>query len=108
MAKLVFPSNVPNISFHHWAAGAALATSIAHKGALAGAKVLACSLIECFTNPAVVEQARQSFARETQDTPYYSLLPADQKPPVHLNEKAMSAWRPAMKAHYLRERPRFS
>ena len=108
MAKLVFPSNVPNISFHHWAAGAALATSIAHKGALAGAKVLACSLIECFTNPAVVEQARQSFARETQDTPYHSLLSADQKPPVHLNEKAMAAWRPAMKAHYLSERPHFS
>ena len=36
MAKFYYPSNIPNINFHHWAAGAALATSIAHKGAVVG------------------------------------------------------------------------
>ena len=41
MAKFYFPANIPNISFHHWAAGVALATPIAHKGVLAGARVLA-------------------------------------------------------------------
>ena len=48
MAKFYFPANVPNLNFHHWAAGAALATSIAHKGAVAGAKALAAAVIECF------------------------------------------------------------
>jgi len=108
MAKMVFPSNVPNISFHHWAAGAALATSIAHKGALAGAKVLACSLIECFLNPQAVVEARETFARETNGAAYRSLLPTDQTPPIHLNEQAMAKWRPSMMAHYLKERPRFA
>ena len=37
MARVWFPSNIPNIGFHHWAAGVALATSIAHKGGVARA-----------------------------------------------------------------------
>ena len=51
MVKLYFPSAVPNIAFHHWAGGVPLATSIAHKGAVAGAKVLSASLLECFQQP---------------------------------------------------------
>ncbi|MBT7897818.1 MAG: amidohydrolase, partial [Rhodospirillales bacterium] len=31
-SKFYYPGNIPNISYHHWAAGVALATSIAHKG----------------------------------------------------------------------------
>ena len=39
MGRVWFPGNIPHAAFHHWSAGAALTTSIAHKGALAGAKV---------------------------------------------------------------------
>ena len=46
MARVMFPGNVPNIAYHHWSAGAALATSIAHKGGLVGAKALATSVLD--------------------------------------------------------------
>ena len=46
MGRIWFPGNVPHLPFHHWTAGAPLATSIAHKGGLAGAKALAASVIE--------------------------------------------------------------
>ncbi len=108
MAKFYFPSNVPNISYHHWAAGVALATSIAHKGALAGAKVLAASVIEIMRHPDVVAKAKQVFAQETQGVSYFSMLPPDQKPPCELNRATMQRFRADMRAHYLKERPRFT
>jgi aminobenzoyl-glutamate utilization protein B len=107
MAKFYFPSNVPNISYHHWAAGVALATSIAHKGALAGSKVLAASVLEIFRNPAIVAQAKETFAEETKSCPYFSMLPPDQKPPLALNQATMQRFRMEMRAHYLDARPRF-
>jgi aminobenzoyl-glutamate utilization protein B len=107
MVKFYFPATIPNINFHHWAAGVPLATSIAHKGAVAGAKVMAASLIECFSNPAVVEEARRTFKEEIAGTQYASLLPRDQKPPVHLNEATMNKFRPLLERHYLSERPSF-
>jgi len=108
MAKFYFPANIPNISYHHWAAGVALATSIAHKGAVAGAKVLAASLIEIFINPALVQEAKKTFAEELGENRWFSLLPADQKPPVDLNRATMERYREKMRAHYINERPRFS
>ncbi|HEX9445017.1 MAG TPA: amidohydrolase, partial [Candidatus Binatia bacterium] len=46
--RVTFPSNIPGIPAHHWAAGVAPATSLAHKGAVAGAKVLAASALDFF------------------------------------------------------------
>ncbi len=108
MAKIYFPSNIPNISFHHWAAGVALATSIAHKGVVSGAKVLAASIIECFRNPQVVAEAKATFRAEIEDTAYFSMLPPDQKPPLELNRAMMERYRPLMRPHYLKDRPKFS
>ena len=107
MAKIYFPSNIPNINFHHWAAGVALATSIAHKGAVSGAKVLAASIIECFKNPQVVEDAKATFQKEIEGTAYFSMLPPDQKPPLELNRAMMEKYRPQMQPHYLKEKPVF-
>jgi aminobenzoyl-glutamate utilization protein B len=107
MAKFYFPANIPNISYHHWAAGVALATSIAHKGAVAGAKVLAASLIEIFSNPAIVQEAKKTFAEELGDSRWFSMLPKDQKPPVDLNRATMERYRESMRAYYIKERPRF-
>jgi aminobenzoyl-glutamate utilization protein B len=107
MVKFYFPSNVPNINFHHWAAGVALATSIAHKGAVVGAKVFAAAVIECFANPAVVEEAKRTFKEELGGVEYKSMLPPDQKPPIELNRAVMEKFRPAMEKHYLAETPEF-
>jgi aminobenzoyl-glutamate utilization protein B len=108
MVKFYYPANIPNINAHHWAAGVALATSIAHKGALAGAKVLAASVLECLLRPAVVAEARRTFKEELGGTEYVPLLPHDQKPPVDLNRAMMEKYRPLMAAHYLKERPHFT
>ena len=107
MVKLYFPATVPNISFHHWVAGVPLATSIAHKGAVAGAKVMAASIVECFSKPGVVDEAKRTFKEELGGTEYRSLLPPGQKPPVTLNRATMEKFRPLMAAHYLKEKPEF-
>jgi len=107
MVKVYFPANIPNVSAHHWAAGVALATSIAHKGALAGAKVLAASVVECLKRPAVVAEAKTTFREELGGVEYRPLLPPDQKPPVDLNRAMMEKYRPLLAPHYVKERPRF-
>ncbi len=107
MVKFYFPANIPNIGFHHWAAGVALATSIAHKGAVAGAKVLAASALDFLTNPALVDEAKRSFAEELGGVAYRPLLPVGQEPPKALNHDKMEPFRARMKEHYLAEKPEF-
>jgi len=108
MVKFYFPGSIPNVNFHHWAAGVPLATSIAHKGALAGAKVMAAAILECLKNPAIIAEAKRTFKEEIAGVEYRPLLPADQKPPVDLNRVMMEKFRPLMAKHYLKEKPVFS
>ncbi len=107
MGRVGFPANVPGIPFHHWSAGAALASSIAHKGTLAGAKALAGSLLDLFTNPSDLARAKETFRTEIGDVKYRPLLPPEQKPPVALNRDLMEQFRPSMRAHYVKSRPKF-
>jgi aminobenzoyl-glutamate utilization protein B len=108
MGRVWFPGNVPHLPFHHWTAGAPLATSIAHKGGVAGAKVLAMSVIDYLTTPQLVAETKRTFAREIGDTVYRPLLPDGQRAPADLNEALMEKFRPQMEAHYLAERPVFA
>ena len=71
-------------------------TRIAHKGAVAGAKAFAAAVVECFSNPAVVEEAKRTFKEELGGVEYKSMLPPDQKPPVELNRAMMEKFRPEM------------
>lgn len=105
--RISFPSQIPGIANHHWAAGVAPATSIAHKGAVVGAKVLAASALDFFMDTNRVEEARRTFRDEVADVQFESLLPVDQKPPVGLNREIMERFRPLMRKDYLQERPRF-
>ncbi len=105
--RVTFPANVPGVPFHHWAAGIAEATSIAHKGTAAGAKVMAGSIIDLLTRPELMAAARASFLKEVAGSTYRSLLPAAQKPPVELNAREMAAFRDLMRPHYLKVSIRF-
>jgi aminobenzoyl-glutamate utilization protein B len=107
MVKFYFPANIPNIGFHHWAAGVALATSIAHKGAVAGAKVLAGAALDFLTDPKLVADAKRTFAEELGGLSYHPLLPVGQNPPAELNADKMAPFREKMRAHYLSEKPEF-
>ena len=106
-AKFYFPSNIPNIANHHWAAGVALATSIAHKGGVAGAKAMSAAIVECLGNPALVDEAKRTFKEEIADTPYKPLLPVNQAPPLSLNRTTQDKYRPLLAEHYVKERPEF-
>jgi len=108
MGRVGFPANIPNVNFHHWAGGAALAGSIAHKGSLAGAKTLAGSVIDLLSDPALIARAKETFAEEIGDTVYRPLIPEDQKPPVTLNRELMDSFRPAMREHYVKKKPVFA
>jgi len=107
MVKFTYPANIPNIGFHHWAAGVSLATSIAHKGAVAGAKVMALSVLDFLEHPERVAEAKASFHAELAGIEYKSLLPPEQKPPVELNRATMEKFRAAMRQHYVKAEPHF-
>ena len=100
--RITFPSNIPGVPFHHWAAAVAEATSIAHKGEVVGAKVMAGSIIDLLTHPAILAKAKETFKEEIAGATYRSLLPPDQKPPVELNAAEMAKYRDLMKPHYLK------
>ena len=65
MGRLWFPSNIPNVTFHHWSAGAALATDIAHKGGIAGAQALAATLIDCLTDKSLIDAAKTTLLKRS-------------------------------------------
>jgi aminobenzoyl-glutamate utilization protein B len=107
-ARIFFPGNVPNLAYHHWTAGAALATSIAHKGGVAGAQAMAATVIDVLRDPSIAASARTTFKAELGDATYRSLLPAGQRPPEHLNEAVMTKWRPLMESSYITATPQFT
>jgi len=100
--RITFPSNVPGVPFHHWAAGIAEATDIAHRGTVAGAKVMAGSVIDLLTDPGILARAKETFREEVAGSTYRSLLPPEQKPPVDLNAEEMAKYRERMRPAYLK------
>jgi len=49
--RLRYPGNIPGTTFHHWSAGIAMATPIAHKGANYGSRVIGLTAIEIVSRP---------------------------------------------------------
>jgi aminobenzoyl-glutamate utilization protein B len=95
--NLRYPSNIPNLIGHHWSSAIAMATPIAHKGALAGAKAQAMTAIELFANPQLVEKAWEYFREQTKETKWESLIPADVPAPAYLNKEKMERYGPELK-----------
>jgi aminobenzoyl-glutamate utilization protein B len=94
--NLRYPANIPGATGHHWSSGIAMATPIAHKGAVAGAAAQAMTAIELFADPSLVQQAKAYFAEQTKDVKWESLIPADTAPPIHFNEDKMQRYRPEL------------
>lgn len=98
---LRYPANIPGLPGHHWASAIAMATPVAHKGAVAGAKVQAMTALDLLLKPELVKQAWDYFRNEqTKETTYQPLVGPDDKPPVWLNEKLMRELRPRMQPFY--------
>jgi len=100
-ATVMFPSNIPNATMHNVLAAMAMATPIAHKGAVAGAKAVALTVLDLMTTPALVADAQDFFKNvQTKDQKYVSMLaPADQ-PAIHRNDELMGQMRPKMVPFY--------
>jgi aminobenzoyl-glutamate utilization protein B len=105
---LNFPASVPGIGYHEWHAAVTPVSSISHKGQVAGAKVLAASIIDLLTTPELLQKARAEWEVESKRTPYFSLLPADAQPATDLNRAEMEKFRPEMRKFYLDKTPRFN
>jgi aminobenzoyl-glutamate utilization protein B len=78
-----------------------MATPIAHKGALAGAKVQALTLLDLMLKPQVVADAWTYFREvQTATRQYKSFLGPTDGPPTWLNEEIMAKYRPLMRPFY--------
>jgi aminobenzoyl-glutamate utilization protein B len=98
---LRFPSNIQAGPGHNWANAISMATPIAHKGVIAGAKVQAMTMLDILLHPELVEKAWDYFKNvQTKDVKYKSFLRPDDKPALFLNKKIMETYRPQMKALY--------
>ena len=97
---LRFPSNIPGGPGHHWANGVAMATPIAHKGAVAGARVIAMTLMDLLLDPELIPAAKEYFAEQTKEHQYTPLIGPDDPPAIHLNEERMESFREAMRPFY--------
>lgn len=98
---LRYPSNVGAGPGHHWSAGVASATPVAHKGAVAGAKVVAMTVLDMLASPPLLEAARTYFTDvQTRDQKYISFLKDTDLPPIELNADRMARYKEALKANY--------
>jgi aminobenzoyl-glutamate utilization protein B len=98
---LRYPSNIPGGPGHNWANGIAMATPIAHKGVMAGAKVQAMTMLDILLHPELLDKAWDYFRNvQTKTVKYQSFLRPEDKPAIWLNRKIMDEYRPRMKALY--------
>lgn len=98
---LRYPANIPNLPGHNWANAIAMATPIAHKGTTAGAKVLAMTMVDLLTQPALVVGAWDYFRNvQTKDMKYQPLMGPEDKPATYLNAKIMAEYREPMRKFY--------
>ena len=99
--RLSFPSKPEGeLAGHHWSAGIAPATPLAHKGISAGAKVVAASLIDLITDPNALPTIKADFAKQLAAYPKWkTLIPPDAVPPIELNIEEMGRYREALKPY---------
>ena len=98
---LNYPSNIPNVTIHHWSAGISMATPVAHKGVVAGSKVVAMTALDLLTRPDLVAQARDYFVNVQQkNEKYIPFISAQDKPQVQINKETMATYRPEMSKYY--------
>jgi aminobenzoyl-glutamate utilization protein B len=98
---LSYPSNIPGGPGHNWANGIAMATPIAHKGAVAGAKVQALTLLDILLTPKVVADAWDYFRDvQTKETKYTPFIGPNDHPAIWLNADIMARYRPEMRKYY--------
>lgn len=96
-----YPSNIPNMIGHNVLSAMAMATPIAHKGAVTGAKAVALTVLDLMTTPKILADAK-AYQQDVQfkGQKYDPLLTRDDKPAIWLNTDVMARMRPQMEKFY--------
>lgn len=102
---LRYPSNIPGLQGHHWSNAIAMATPIAHKGVVAGAKVEAMTLLDLLLKPELVTQAWDYFKTEQASKfEYIPMVSEKDTPATYLNKEIMETFRPRLEPFYYNEK----
>ena len=98
---LRYPSNIPDLPGHHWSNAISMATPIAHKGIVAGAKAEAMTVLDLLLNPDVLKNAWDYYKTEqTKDLTYTPLAGPKDIPAIYLNKEIMTQHKPNLKKYY--------
>ena len=96
-----YPANIPGLPGHHWANAIAMATPIAHKGVVAGSKVVAMTTLDLLTSEKLRSSARDYFTNvQTKDQKYVPILGAEDRPVIEMNADTMARYREQLKKYY--------
>jgi aminobenzoyl-glutamate utilization protein B len=98
---LGYPSNIPGLPGHHWSDAIAMATPIAHKGILYGARAEALTIVDLLTKPELLSQAWDYYKNDqTKEQKYIPLMGEKDVPAISLNKKIMEDFKPKLKPFY--------
>ena len=78
-----------------------MATPIAHKGATAGAKVIAATMLDLYQDETLLEDARRYFQEEqSTDVQYEPFIGPDDLPAIEKNKATMDEYRSRLEPLY--------
>jgi aminobenzoyl-glutamate utilization protein B len=98
---LSYPSNIPNLPGHNWANAISMATPIAHKGVVAGAKAQAMTLLDLMTKPELLGAAWDYFNNvQTKNQKYVPFIRPTDQPHLELNKAIMDKYSPQLAKFY--------
>jgi aminobenzoyl-glutamate utilization protein B len=98
---LRFPSNIPGLPGHHWSNAISMATPIAHKGIVAGAKAETLTILDMLLKPELIRNAWLYYNQEqTKELKYTPLIGEKDQPATFLNKKIMTEYAPKLKPLY--------
>ena len=102
---LRFPSNIPGLQGHHWSNAVAMATPIAHKGVVAGARAEAMTILDFLLKPNLVEEAWEYYRTvQLEEQEYKPMISDEETPAIYLNTDIMRQFRPDLEKYYYDEK----
>ena len=93
-------TGVPGTTGHSWSAVSAYGSSIAYKGMLKVAQLLAVSALDLFTHPEILNEATAEFKERSKGVRYETLLDPDSKPSLDYFAAEMERFGPVLEEYY--------
>ena len=98
---LRYPSNIPGLPGHHWSNAISMATPIAHKGIVYGAKAEAMTILDLLLRPELIKNAWTYYTEEqTKELQYTPLVGPKDVPAIQLNKNIMTTFKPELSKYY--------